>query len=184
MPLSKPVRRTTQHHRNVSCVGFLREDGLWDIEARMTDIKAHDVDSLERDYVSAGEAFHDLGLRITLDTTLLIHEVEACIDSSPFKICPNICRAFKKLEGTRIGGGWLKTCKERVGGVQGCTHLNELLPVIATTTIQTLWPHTGSEVKQAGIQQMLNTCHSWDQSGAMVKKHLPEFYLKPTSETY
>lgn len=181
MPLSKPVRRATQHHRQVNCVGFLREDGLWDIEARMTDIKTHDVDSLERDYVAAGETFHDLSLRVTIDMTLLVREVEACIDSSPFKMCPNICVAFKRLEGTRIGGGWLRVCKERVGGVQGCTHLNELLPVIATTTLQSIWPHTGSEVKQAGIEKMLDTCHSWDRSSTMVEKHLPEFYRNPES---
>lgn len=177
MPLSKPVRRATHHNRMVSCNGFLREDGLWDVEARMTDIKTHDVDNPERGgYVPAGEAFHDMSIRFTLDMTLQIHKVEACIDSSPFKMCSRIGTAFRKLEGTRIGPGWQKQCKELLGGVEGCTHMNELLPVVATTAIQTMWPSSDKNVLAEGAKLMLNSCHTWGQGSDMVKHYIPEFY--------
>ena len=37
MPLSPPVGRQHLHTRRVTCQGFFREDGLWDIEGRITD---------------------------------------------------------------------------------------------------------------------------------------------------
>jgi len=37
MPLSPPVGRQHLHTRRVVCQGFFRDDGLWDIEGRITD---------------------------------------------------------------------------------------------------------------------------------------------------
>ncbi len=177
MPLSKPARRETHHNRMVTCNGYLRNDGLWDIEARMTDIKTQDVDNPERGgYVPAGEAFHDLSIRITLDRTLKIHRSEACIDAAPFRMCSRISSAFEKLEGTRIGPGWQRQVKALLGGVLGCTHMNELLPVVATTAVQTLWPSSDKDVLAEGAKLMLNSCHSWGESSEMVKQYLPEHY--------
>ncbi|MBT3144844.1 DUF2889 domain-containing protein [Neptunomonas phycophila] len=183
MPISRPVRRRQIHRRVINCIGYEREDGLWDIEAEMRDLKTDNVDNPERDgYVPAGEPFHHMWLRITVDRSLLIHTVEASIDQSPFKICPSAAQVFKRLEGTRISGGWLRKTRELVGGVQGCTHLNELLPVLATTTIQTLWPGTESEVMRLGASKMLNTCQSWAQNSDVIKRYIPELYTPELPE--
>ena len=176
VPLSAPVRRALQHRRSVECCGYLREDGLWDIEGRMVDVKTSTVNSPGRGAVAAGEPFHDLGLRITLDQQLLIHAVEAFIVASPFAICPRITAAFKKLEGTLIGPGWQRQTKQLLGGVQGCTHLNELLQPIATTAIQTLWPNSDIEVMKLGAGMMVNSCHSWAQDSEVIQTLLPEHY--------
>lgn len=182
MPLSKPSRRTAQHTRTVVCTGYLRDDKLWDIEARMTDVKTHDVDNAERGgYVAGGEAFHDISIRVTLDKGLHIHHIEAVIDESPFRMCSQITSAFKKLEGSRIGPGWQKQARALLGGVAGCTHLNDLLPVVATTAIQAIWPSSGKEgdegVLKEGAKFMLNSCHVWGQSSEMIKTYLPEHYI-------
>ncbi|MDX2423170.1 MAG: DUF2889 domain-containing protein [Amphritea sp.] len=176
MALSQPVRRVLEHRRSIESYGFKREDGLWDIEARMVDVKTETVALPIRGEVPAGEPFHDLGLRITLDQQFLIHEVEAFIDASPFPICPNITVAFKKLEGTRIGAGWSRQCKTLLGGHRGCTHLNELLPVIATTAVQALWPSIDADVMKLGAPLMINSCHSWAQNSEVIKVLLPEHF--------
>ena len=41
MPLSPPVGRQHLHTRRVTCQGFFREDGLWDIEGHITDEKSY-----------------------------------------------------------------------------------------------------------------------------------------------
>jgi len=176
MSLSSPQRRMLQHRRSVECCGYKRDDGLWDIEGRMLDVKTETVNLPERGDVSAGEPFHDLGLRITLDQQMLIHQVEAFIDASPFAICPKITAAFSQLEGTRIGPGWSRQCKELLGGAQGCTHLYELLQPIATTAIQTLWPNSDIDVMRLGAGVMINSCHSWAQNSPVIEKLLPEHY--------
>ncbi len=74
MPLSKPTSRCHAHKRTVACDGYEREDGLWDIEATMVDVKSVAGDSPDRNgYVAAGEHFHNISLRLTLDRSLLIH---------------------------------------------------------------------------------------------------------------
>jgi hypothetical protein len=42
MPLSPPIGRQHLHTRRVVCQGFFRDDGLWDIEGRITDEKTYD----------------------------------------------------------------------------------------------------------------------------------------------
>lgn len=183
MPLTKPVRRRHAHRRTIIADGYEREDGLWDIEARMTDIKSESVDNEERGgFVAAGEPFHDMYLRLTIDRTLLIHQAEAVIDASPFRMCPGAAGVFKQLEGTRIGPGWQREAKERVGGVKGCTHVFELLPVLSTTAIQSLWPSMEDDVMQAGAKFMLNTCRTWGQSSDVIRRYVPEHYQPESSE--
>ncbi len=181
--LSNPTRRKLQHRRSIECCAYLRDDGLWDVEAQMIDIKTETVPLPLRGEVAAGEPFHDLGLRVTLDQQLLIHQIEAFIDASPFPACARITESFRKLEGTRIGPGWHRQCKELTGGFRGCTHLNELLPVIATTAIQAVWPNSDLEVMKLGASMMVNSCHSWAQNSEVIEELLPEYYSPEVPDT-
>lgn len=170
MPLPKAQRRKQQHSRLINSGAFLRDDGLWDIEARMTDIKSETVESEVREYVPAGEPFHDIRVRITVDATLKVHDAHASIDASPFNTCPNIADAYKKLIGTHIRPGWRAKVKGLVGGVSGCTHINELLPVIATTAFQALWSHSDESTRKQGYKVMLDSCHVWSRDGEVISK--------------
>ncbi len=71
VPPPSPAGRVPVHSRDIACCGYRRTDGLWDIEARMTDRKGYAV---HNDYrtVDAGAPFHDMALRVTVDDTLLI----------------------------------------------------------------------------------------------------------------
>ncbi len=178
MPLPKPVRRKLHHRRQIVCEGYEREDGLWDIEARMTDKKTQTLDNPERGgFVAAGEYFHDIRMRLTLDRSLKIHQVEASMDATPFQMCPGIVAVYKRLEGTRIGSGWHRKALGLTGGTQGCTHLNELLKPLTTTAIQTLWPSGDEDMVKLGAKGLLNTCHTWAQNSPAVQQYLPELYL-------
>ncbi|KAA0876564.1 DUF2889 domain-containing protein [Nitrincola tapanii] len=177
MPLSKPVRRRTLHTRQTLSHAFQREDGLWDIEARMTDVKTDPVNNPERGgFVAAGETFHDISMRLTIDREMKIHAVEAVMDSTPFKMCPRIAERYRLLEGTRIGPGWLRQAAELTGSIQGCTHLNDLLRPLATTAFQALWPNEGVDNMDVGSQGVINTCHTWAQNSPAVKLYQPQYY--------
>ena len=41
MPLPKAAARKLMHTRTIDCRGYEREDGLWDIEGRLSDIKSY-----------------------------------------------------------------------------------------------------------------------------------------------
>lgn len=186
MPLSpNPVSRELVHQRKIQCDGYLRSDGLWDIEARMTDTKTYDMDNRHRGgQIKAGEPLHDMWLRLTIDSDFLIHDVEAVIDYAPYDICPGIVDAFKALKGRKIAAGFTRLNKELFGGTSGCTHLRELLGPIATTAFQATHKVRKAKTRQPGTRPVtLNTCHAMSDSGPVVKEFYPDFYRRPESET-
>jgi hypothetical protein len=68
MPLPPPTaERTRMHVRSVQLDGYKRNDGCWDIEARLVDVKDHDY-PLSSGLRKQGEAVHDMWVRVTIDT--------------------------------------------------------------------------------------------------------------------
>ena len=177
MPLSKPVRRQQQHHRDITIKGYQREDGLWDIEGHLIDSKSYSFDNKHRGHIAAGEPVHEMWLRLTLDSTLTIHAVEAVTDYGPFTICPDITDNFQRLVSEQIKPGWTKRTRQLLGGTQGCTHLVELLGPISTTAFQTI---NGGNPKKTNNNNtkpaLLDTCHAFAQHSTVVKAFYPEFY--------
>ena len=73
MPLSKPDARRHAHTREIQCLGYEREDGLWDIEGSIRDSKTYSFDNIDRGGVAAGEAIHHMLVRlwVTLSPALI-----------------------------------------------------------------------------------------------------------------
>ncbi len=180
MPLPPPTERVTMHAREVVCRGYRRADGLWDIEARVTDRKGYAVHNDHRT-VEPGTPFHDMALRVTLDDSLLIHAIEACIDSGPHRICPAVTPNFQRLVGLRIATGFGPELRRLVGGVHGCTHLGELFGPLATAAIQTIHPlrRGFSGADPAARPAPIDTCHALAATGAVVAKYWPRFHVRP-----
>lgn len=183
MPLSPATNREPIHTRLVECRGFRRTDGLWDIEGHLTDTKSYPFDSQFRGTVEAGTPVHQMWIRLTVDDNLIIREVEAATDHSPFPICGGITPNFKKLEGLSIRPGFNAKVRELLGGVEGCTHLVEMLGPVATTAFQTIYPYRERLRRERGETSasprrlsLLNTCHGWSSKEEVVKRLYPELY--------
>ncbi|MCW8885610.1 MAG: DUF2889 domain-containing protein [Motiliproteus sp.] len=178
MDKNTELTRQLLHTRQVHCQGYLRSDGLWDIEGRMTDVKSFDMANPDRGgQIAAGEPLHDISLTLTFDRTMQIKAVDARIDYSPFNQCPRITKAFQKLVGLRISSGFSRQVKELFSGINGCTHLIELLPPIATTAYQTLWQsERGYDGDDPAVSQFLiNSCHALEAGGEVIRSHWPEY---------
>jgi hypothetical protein len=175
MPLPAAESRQKIHSRTVVCAGYRRNDGLWDIEAKMTDAKSYPVSNDFRT-VEAGAAFHHMELRLRIDDALLIHAVEASIDAAPHRVCPAIAPNFQRLAGLRIEAGFLGEARRRLGGVAGCTHLVELLGPVATTAMQSILPLRGAIAPQIAARPThLGSCHALAPHGDVVAKYWPKF---------
>lgn len=193
MPLSAPAPREHIHTRRVTCEGFRRADGMWDIEGRLVDTKSYTFSNKERGDIAPGTPVHEMSIRLTIDDSFEIKAVEAVTDHSPFGICREVAPNFQRLVGLTIGAGWRRAVASRVGGVEGCTHIVELLGPVATTAFQTIWPLRTREREAAqakagaaqndGIEKtanerprLLNTCHAFREDGPKVKEFWPDFY--------
>jgi hypothetical protein len=181
MPLSAPAPREHLHTRTVECRGYRREDGLWEVEGHLRDTKTYDFENRQRGRVAAGEAVHDMWLRLTYDESMVIHDAEASTDDSPFATCPGITPVYAKLKGMKIAPGFTMRVRDMFGGVAGCTHLTELLGPVATTAFQTLAAKRQQEPQNQAEGQrkpprILDTCHALASDGPVVREIWPEFY--------
>ncbi len=178
MPLPAAAARRLLHTRDVQLRGYLREDGQIEIEARMTDVKTYSAPNIDRSMIAAGEPLHDMWIRMTLTPDELeITACEAVMDSTPYGICPQAAPKMERLVGLKIGKGFLKAASLRVGGVEGCTHLRELLQPVATTAFQTqysLLNHEldggAREIEHGLAPGMLNSCHAYNEHGPLVAR--------------
>jgi hypothetical protein len=187
MPLPPAAPRKLIHTREVRCLGFERDDGLWDIEGTITDVKTYSFDNADRGTIAAGTPLHEMRVRITVDDELVVKDISASTEFSPFNICPDVADGVKSLIGAKVAAGWTKLVLERMGGVKGCTHIMQLiLGPLATTVFQTVQPALNRRRRAAGIKEdttkkpgLLDSCHGWSAANAMVKKRFPNFYTGP-----
>lgn len=186
MSLSPAAPRHLIHTRKVTCKAYQREDGLWDIEGHMTDIKTTPLPNIDRGgVIPAGEPVHEMWLRITIDSQLLIHQAEAATEYSPFSICPTITPAYKALEGLRIGPGWNRKVKEVLGRAKGCTHHSELLGPMATTAYQALYEVLSKQEAETNVDKppaIMNTCHALAETSPIAERLWPEHARNSTSQ--
>jgi hypothetical protein len=185
MPLSPHTEREHLHARALNFQGYRRADGLFDIEAHLTDVKSYGFPNEFRGQIEAGEAIHDMWLRVTLDDELIVRGIEAVTDAGPYQVCPAVTPNFKRVIGLRIGAGWRRSVRDKVGGVEGCTHLAETLVAMGTVAFQTLYPYLSKKRARAPGERppLLNSCHAFSADGEVAKRLWPDYCDRPVGKT-
>ena len=182
MTLPVPAPRQQLHTRAVTYRGFLRGDGLWDIEGELADTKTYATE-MERGPLPAGMPIHGMSIRVTVDDGLVIQAIAASMDHTPFAECLQGEDPMQKMVGVRMGPGWRQAIEAALGGVRGCTHLRELLFNMATAAYQAVFPYRERQRRLAGEPAAqvveppyhLGRCIAWDFNGAVVLRHYPQF---------
>lgn len=179
--------RRLMHRRAIDCDGYLREDGLWEVEARLVDTKPFLQRDQFRGNVAPGTPVHDIRLRLAVDDSLVVREAETNMAATPFPTCIEVEGILQRLVGERIGRGWRETVRRKIGKLETCTHLAELLGPAVTTLFQTMSngrrPDGGDSMDgHLGKSEppfFINGCHSWRTDGPIVAKVFPQFATKP-----
>ena len=182
MPLSDAQPRTRLHTRTITLEGFQREDGLFDIEAEITDRKTHGFSTIDR-AVEPGTPLHHMNVRVTVNNELEIVGAEAQTTHGPFTICSGGAASFSRLIGLTIRPGFLKSANERLGGTSGCTHIRELLQQLGTVAMQTFYPIRAKLQPRApdAPPRLLNTCHAYASDGPVIQRSDPAYYTGPAT---
>ena len=181
MPLPKSAPRKELHCRSIEMRGFSREDGLFDIEGRITDVKQERLTPHVGRHVEIGEPLHDMWVRLVIDKEMMVHEAVAVTDAAPYSVCPEIAPAVSLLKGARMSRGWRAAISEKLGGVGGCTHIRELLNSMGSTAFQTMVSVMRKEMPKAlagdsAKPRMLDSCHAHASDGVVVMHKYPPFY--------
>ena len=175
MPLPAPVARRLVHRRRIVCQGFVRDDGLIDVDAHVVDVRTAPV-KLQTGVLPPGEALHEMAVRLSVDEQLVLKDVQAVTLAAPFRICGAIAPSFSALVGQSLARGFGKTVRDMFGGIKGCVHIVDLLGPAATTVYQTMagrWRKTEGSTRKPAI---IGTCHAWASDSEVVKREFPQFY--------
>ena len=178
MPLPRAAEsRQLKHRRSLSVQAYARGDGLWEIDARVTDVKTRPVTNVAR-VLPAGEPIHDLLLRLIIDERFNILESGAESLAVPYPgHCGEHGDTYGLLAGLNLMSGFKRAVRERIGGVAGCTHLTELADVLPTAVVQAF---AGDVIDTRGTGDtrpfQLDRCHALATDGEVVRLHYPRWY--------
>jgi hypothetical protein len=178
-----PAARQPLHLRRISCEGFLRDDGLIDIEGLLIDTKPAPLQLVNK-ALAAGDPIHQMRVRLTIDRERRIVDANAWSEHTPYPDCMEVEAGYRKLIGMRIEPGFTREVKRLFRGTMGCSHMTELLPPMASTAFQVMWADGDFDTVDAqGSQQRtspLGGCHALRLEGHIVRTYFPQHYKDTT----
>jgi len=187
LPDAAPTRKL-QHHRRIDIEVYSRGDGLWEVDARLTDTKTRDA-KLGGGIRPAGEAIHDLLLRLVIDERFNVVAAGSDTRAMPYPgSCDDLGDAYARLVGLNLMHDFRRAVRQRLGGVQGCTHLTELSQTLPTAVVQAfagIVIDTGGNGSDKPFQ--IDRCRALRSDGAAVREHYPRWYrqaaVSPKADT-
>lgn len=183
MPLPAPSSRRLLHTRAVTYQGYDRDDGMWDLEARLVDTKGYSISMYERGQLPPDTPIHGMALRVTVDDDLVIRAIVTSMDDIPLPECGAATDPMQALVGVTIGRNWRQAVERALGGTRGCAHLRELIFNMATLAFQTIpsgkllrqGQATPPQAQDGQPPFYLGRCITWNADGPAVARHHPEF---------
>lgn len=184
MPLPpSAAHRQLIHGRQIDVQVFARDDGLWEVDATLVDVKTRDV-PLAGQTRAAGDPIHDMLLRLVVDRQLNIVEAGAQTRWMPYVgQCDDYGDAYARLAGLNLLKDFRAALRRRVGGRLGCTHITELAQTLPTAVVQAFAGDvidTRGDADGADAPFQIDRCHALRSDGPAVQTHYPRWYRPPS----
>lgn len=174
--------RRLKHRRQIDVQVFVRDDGLWEVDAHLTDRRPEPT-RLATGLLPAGGAIHDMLLRLVVDRTFTIVAAGAETRAMPYPgECDQHGDAYGRLVGLNLMQGFRQAVKARLGGIRGCTHLTELTQVLPTAVVQAFAGEvidTRGESPDSPRPFQIDRCLALRADGPAVRTHYPRWYRAP-----
>jgi len=179
MPLPPPdCARKASHERSITIRSYVRTDGLWDVEGRLTDEWFEPVTKADG-VLQPGEPMHSMSLRFTVDRTATIVAVQCVTHAGPYDAaCGTIAPDYGRLVGVQVARGYRDAIHTLLGRTAGCTHINELAGAMGTAVLQATWDGQTVDTEQRPFP--IDGCHALKSSGPQVMKYFPRWYRPET----
>lgn len=185
LPPAAPDRQH-RHGRRIDVQVYARPDGLWEVDATITDIKARDW-KLAGGVLPAGTPLHDMLLRLVVDTDMQVVAAGAESRWTPYPgECDAYGDAYAALVGLNLRRGFRRAVQERLGGVRGCTHITELAQLLPTAVIQAFVGEVSDARSRNPASEQppfqLDRCHALRRDGEVVRLHYPKWHHRAADE--
>lgn len=178
LPAAAPGRQL-KHRRTIDVQIFARGNGLWEVDARLTDVKTRDAE-LGGGLRRAGDPIHEMLLRLVIDERMNILEAGSETLWMPYPgECSEHGDAYKQLVGLNLRDGFREAVRRRLGGTRGCTHITEMTQVLPTAVIQAFAGdvfRTSDNPANDIRPFQLDRCHALRVDREAVRIHYPRWY--------
>jgi hypothetical protein len=178
LPSAAPDRQL-KHRRHIDVQVFSRGNGLWEVDALLTDVKTRTALMTDGPR-PAGTPIHEMLLRLVVNQQLDILEAGSETRFMPYNgICNEHGDAYAKLVGLNLLKNFRAAVRERLGGVLGCTHLTEMAQVLPTAVVQAF---AGDVIDTRGDGEgatqpfQIGRCHALRSDGPAVRQFYPRWY--------
>lgn len=184
LPAASPERQL-KHTRRIEVQVYARGNGLWEVDAVITDVKTRDA-QLTSEVRRAGQPIHNMLLRLVIDEQFNVLEAGSETRDMPYPgACSEHGDAYAALVGLNLMRGFRYAVYERLGGVAGCTHLTELTQAVPTAVVQAFAGeviNTRGDGPNATQPFQLDRCHALRTDGPTVRAHYPRWFKPVKNE--
>jgi len=139
-------------------------------------------DRFQDSHLITGEKFppgviHHMAVKLLVNcSNLMIEDVDVDMISVPREICNQTKDCLSPIKGLIITRGFTSKVKKIAGGVNGCTHLVEVMLAMAPAAFQGLAAYetqkpSGLDKEHAKMmaKYLINTCYAWREDGPFVE---------------
>jgi hypothetical protein len=173
------AQRQLKHRRQIDVQVFARGNGLWEVDAVLTDTKTRVATMIDGPR-PAGTPIHDMLLRLVVNEQLEILEAGSETRWMPYTgTCNDHDDAYGALVGLNLLQNFRQALRQKLGGVLGCTHITELAQTLPTAVVQAF---VGEVIDTRGTTEgakqpfQIDRCHALRSGGEIVRLHHPRWY--------
>ncbi len=171
--------RQLKHRRQIDVQVFSRGNGLWEVDATLTDTKTRTAQMTDGPR-PAGTPIHEMLLRLVVNEKMDIVEAGSETRWMPYPpVCAQHGDAYGRLVGLNLMQNFRAALRERLGGVLGCTHITELAQVLPTAVVQGFVGEvidTRGTAANAKQPFQIDRCHALRSDGPVVQNIYPRWY--------
>lgn len=173
--------RKAAHSRTILLQAHERQDGLWDLEALIEDVKP-EAFTTQTTHFPGGVPIHLMAIRLTVNGSLDVVAAQASMQRMPFaSVCTEAEDRLERLVGANLLKGFRKEVSARLPSHERCSHLSELVALLPTLAVQTIVMGNAAqeETLPATRPMRIGGCHAWRDDGPLVLKYFPRWYRRP-----
>ncbi len=166
------------HERRLEFKTFPLKDNQLIVEGWLKDDRHVSRYQLDGSLSPPGKV-HRICVRLLLGGwPLSILDAEAEMPVVPHDECPTTQGTVKKLIGMTISHGYGDEVLERLGGIQGCAHMVQLIIAMGNAALHGYWSNKlrhfqtlpDSLKKIPELDYVINSCQVWGKNGPLIQK--------------
>jgi hypothetical protein len=165
------------HRRNIAVTTYHYDEQRIIVEGILKDDRFQECHMITGETLPGGVIHHMSIAMLVNSSNLSIEDIDVHLLSVPHDACLETIGCLDSIKGLTITRGFTAKVKKMAGGKRGCTHLMELLLVMAPAAFQGLITYRTQKPSafdpdraRSVLESLTDTCRAWGEDGPFVKK--------------